>query len=243
MRLSQSQNLFHNLEYQVSLHQDIERRHDLITDIFKNNKEDNYAVIVPEITDIFKKDNFEVDVAVLDLAIRFVMKHHMGQYRDSGEPYVSHPIQVSALVNSWGRPMSEVVVAKLHDVVEDNKNKKNILLNDIADIFGYKVMGDVLILSTFEENRLIRDKALFNQILTEVRKSGDAGILYIKCADALSNAYTKKFMSSKGGLSSKERQTKYARGILKNALPIAMYLDSLQETDLNLSMYLKKLAK
>jgi (p)ppGpp synthase/HD superfamily hydrolase len=243
MKLTQTQNQFHNLEYQLRLQQKIEQNLNSISDIFEVTPEDKYSVLVPIITDLFEKENFEVDREKLQEGLKFAIKHHLGHYRDSGIPYVSHSVQVASLINMWRLSNNKTISALLHDVVEENESRNINILNKIFGLFGQEVLTDVMILSTFEVDRLIRDKNHFNKIIKYFQETGDAGVLYIKSADAIGNTYTKKYMVAKNGLTAQERQRNYVRGILNNNLPITKYLDGLQEIDLNLTMYLKKLAK
>ena len=58
------------------------------------------------------------DSAILD-AYRLAERMHRGQYRKSGEPFIVHPIAVTAVLADYGLDVDTLVAALLHDTVED----------------------------------------------------------------------------------------------------------------------------
>jgi GTP pyrophosphokinase len=67
--------------------------------------------------------------------IEWAAKHHEGQRRRSGEPYIVHPIEVAVLVSDLGGSRSMIWAAMLHDVVEDTPAT----LDDVTTQFGEEV--------------------------------------------------------------------------------------------------------
>ena len=61
----------------------------------------------------------EKDIAVLQKAYVFSAKAHKGQVRRSGEPYLSHPLEVSNLLADMALDRTTLVAGLLHDVLED----------------------------------------------------------------------------------------------------------------------------
>ena len=61
----------------------------------------------------------EKDLAVLRKAYVFSAQAHKGQIRRSGEPYLSHPLEVTALLADLGLDRTTLVAGLLHDVLED----------------------------------------------------------------------------------------------------------------------------
>ncbi len=59
------------------------------------------------------------DVNLLRRAYRFARKHHLGQYRRSGEPYITHPIAVAQILANLEMDVPTLSSGLLHDVVED----------------------------------------------------------------------------------------------------------------------------
>src|SRR5512141_120988 len=59
------------------------------------------------------------DVDRLNAAYRFSEAAHAGQTRQSGEPYISHPLAVAGILAGWHLDGQALCAALLHDVVED----------------------------------------------------------------------------------------------------------------------------
>ena len=68
-------------------------------------------------------------------AINFANKAHEGQFRKSGEPFITHPINVEIILASLKMDADTVIAGLLHDVVEDC----DIPLNDVKKKFGNNV--------------------------------------------------------------------------------------------------------
>ena len=59
------------------------------------------------------------DVAQLQTAYQFSESAHKGQFRNSGEPYISHPLAVAGILAKWHLDTQALTAALLHDVMED----------------------------------------------------------------------------------------------------------------------------
>ena len=75
------------------------------------------------------------DVARLAEAYRFSEAAHAGQKRQSGHPYISHPLAVAEILADWHLDGQTLMAALLHDVTEDTKVTKD----EISDTFGKPV--------------------------------------------------------------------------------------------------------
>ncbi|MCL4185498.1 MAG: HD domain-containing protein, partial [Burkholderiaceae bacterium] len=75
------------------------------------------------------------DVQRIREAYRFSDEAHLGQFRSSGEPYISHPIAVAEILSSWKLDADSLMAALLHDVIEDTAVAKQILI----ERFGVQV--------------------------------------------------------------------------------------------------------
>nr|WP_304515567.1 MULTISPECIES: bifunctional (p)ppGpp synthetase/guanosine-3',5'-bis(diphosphate) 3'-pyrophosphohydrolase [unclassified Demequina] len=111
---------------------------------------------------------------------------HEGQFRKSGEPYITHPIAVAEIIAGLGLPDTVIVAALLHDVVEDTP----FLLEDIAQEFGDEV-------ASFVDGVTKLDRLTFGEAAQAetVRKlvvamARDIRVLLLKLADRLHNART-----------------------------------------------------
>jgi len=113
---------------------------------------------------------------------------HSGQFRQSGEPYVSHPIAVAGIVADIGLDASTIVAALLHDAVEDT----GITLEDLERDFGSEVAS--VVDGVTKLDRLAFDSKEAQQAAT-IRKmfiamASDWRVLLIKMADRLHNMRT-----------------------------------------------------
>ena len=77
------------------------------------------------------------DIAKITMAYEFAKELHEGQFRISGEPYISHPVAVAEIVAGLELDTDSICAALLHDTVEDCKDK--VSLDIIRQKFGYPV--------------------------------------------------------------------------------------------------------
>src|SRR5713226_9987057 len=75
------------------------------------------------------------DLAPLEKAYRFASEHHSRQKRDSGEPYMNHPLMVSHTLADMRMDLVSIETGLLHDVVEDT----SVTVEDIHKNFGEDV--------------------------------------------------------------------------------------------------------
>src|ERR1044072_4293258 len=75
------------------------------------------------------------DVAPLEEPYRFSEAAHAGQTRQSGDPYISHPLAVAEILAGWHLDGQTLMAALLHDVTEDPSVTKD----EISDTFGKPV--------------------------------------------------------------------------------------------------------
>ena len=113
---------------------------------------------------------------------------HAGQYRRSGEPYVTHPIAVAAIVAGLGLDADTLAAALLHDAVEDT----GITLEDVEGSFGpvvARVVDGVTKLDRLQfDSKEAQQAATIRKML--VAMASDWRVLLIKLADRLHNMRT-----------------------------------------------------
>jgi GTP pyrophosphokinase len=68
-------------------------------------------------------------------AFHFADEAHLGQYRQSGEPYITHPLAVAELCADWRLDVNSIMSALLHDVIEDTGHTHA----ELIETFGLKV--------------------------------------------------------------------------------------------------------
>ena len=75
------------------------------------------------------------DLDLVHRAYRFSERSHHGQQRASGEPYLSHPLEVAGLLVNFKMDVTTVTAGLLHDVLEDTHATKE----DLAREFGAEI--------------------------------------------------------------------------------------------------------
>jgi len=134
------------------------------------------------------KDRTKEDSQLIRKAFDVALEAHKDMRRNSGEPYIYHPIAVARIcVEEMGLGATAIVCALLHDTVEDT----HITLQDIEDLFGPKVRliidGLTKIPEVFDENASIQAENFRKMLLTI---SDDLRVVLIKLADRLHNMRT-----------------------------------------------------
>ena len=79
--------------------------------------------------------NRPFDMERIEAAYRLAEEKHSGQFRQSGEPYIVHPLAVATIVAELGMDTESVMAALLHDVVEDT----DVTLEQIEKLFGKEI--------------------------------------------------------------------------------------------------------
>ena len=129
-----------------------------------------------------------VDVAKLGEAYRFSEAAHAGQTRQSGEPYISHPLAVTEILAGWHMDSQALMAALLHDVMEDTSVTKD----EISDTFGKPVADLVDGLSKLDkiEFQSAEDAQAENFRKMLLAMARDVRVILIKLADRLHNMRT-----------------------------------------------------
>jgi GTP pyrophosphokinase len=128
------------------------------------------------------------DVAAIEVAISFSTGAHQGQLRQSGDPYVSHPIAVARILTPLHLDAQAIIAALLHDVVEDT----DVHIDNIAEAFGKPVAEMVEGLSKLDklkfETKEDAQAENFRKMLMAMAR--DVRVILIKLADRLHNMRT-----------------------------------------------------
>jgi GTP pyrophosphokinase len=92
---------------------------------------------VVSITPLTTKLNYlkSSELKLVRQAFHFADKAHLGQYRQSGEPYITHPLAVAELCADWRLDVYSIMSALLHDVIEDTGHTHS----ELVEAFGPKV--------------------------------------------------------------------------------------------------------
>ena len=128
------------------------------------------------------------DVARLEEAYRFSEAAHAGQTRQSGDPYISHPLAVAEILAGWHLDGQTLMAALLHDVTEDTSVTKD----EISDTFGKPVAELVDGVSKLDKIEFTSAEHVqaenFRKMLLAMAR--DVRVILIKLADRLHNMRT-----------------------------------------------------
>jgi RelA/SpoT family (p)ppGpp synthetase len=154
----------------------------------------------------------EDDLRRIREAYRFGDQAHLGQFRSSGEPYISHPIAVAEILSGWRLDADSLMAALLHDVIEDTTVAKQIL----AERFGSAVADIVDGVSKLDRvefaSKEHQQAESFRKMLLAMAR--DVRVILIKLADRLHNMQTLEALPG-------PRQRRIAQETLDIYAPIA----------------------
>ena len=133
----------------------------------------------------------EADLDIIDRAYIYSARVHEGQVRLSGEPYLSHPLEVAGILSDMKLDVISVTAGLLHDVIEDTRA----VPEEIEKIFGSEVLHIVsgvtkLSSLSFHSTRARQAESLRKMFLA---MADDIRVILIKLADRLHNMRTLQF--------------------------------------------------
>jgi GTP pyrophosphokinase len=171
------------------------------------------------INDILEKvseNNPEADLDIIDRAYVFSARVHDGQVRLSGEPYLSHPLEVAGILAEMRLDVVSVAAALLHDVIEDT----HATAEQVDEIFGpdvTRIVSGVTKLSKLRFNSSqAREAESIRKMLLAM--ANDIRVILIKLADRLHNMRTLQYHRSD------KKMRKIAQETLDIYAPIAARL-------------------
>ncbi|MGI9132764.1 MAG: HD domain-containing protein, partial [Rhodoferax sp.] len=152
------------------------------------------------------------DIEQIRLAYRFADQAHLGQLRNSGEPYITHPIAVAAQCAEWKLDAQALMAALLHDALEDCGVTKTELIerfgSPVAELVDGLTKLDKLQFNTREESQAESFRKMLLAMARDVR------VILIKLADRSHNMRTLADAP-------KEKWTRIASETLEIYAPIA----------------------
>ena len=133
-----------------------------------------------------------VDIELIVKAYNLASDAHKNQKRESGEPYIIHPIEVACILAEMGMDTATIVSGLLHDVIEDTEYSyeeiSSIFSPEIADLVeGVTKLGKIEYL-TKEEQQADNVRKMLLAMAKDIR------VILIKLADRLHNMRTLRYM-------------------------------------------------
>jgi GTP pyrophosphokinase len=140
--------------------------------------------------DVIEKNEKNYNLDKIKQAFNYAALLHEGQFRLSGEPYISHPVSVAVIVAELGLDTDSICAALLHDTVEDCADKTN--LETLSKMFGSEVAMLVDGLTKIIQVQ-VADKEEAH--IENIRKmllamNRDIRVIFIKLCDRLHNMRT-----------------------------------------------------
>ncbi len=141
-----------------------------------------------ELVDRVKQYNPKADEDLLDRAYVYAMKAHGKQKRASGDPYISHPLEVAAILTDLKLDDATIAAALLHDTIEDTDATRA----EIDRVFGREIGLLVEGLTKLKRLELVSKEAKQAENLRKLLLAiaDDVRVLLIKLADRLHNMRT-----------------------------------------------------
>lgn len=151
---------------------------------------------INEIIDKMLAYTSEADLGIVERAYIYSARVHEGQVRLSGEPYLSHPLEVAGILADMRLDAVSVASALLHDVIEDTHTTEE----NIREMFGPEVthiVSGVTKLSALPyDSAQAREAESIRKMLLAM--ADDIRVVLIKLADRLHNMRTLQFHKSAG---------------------------------------------
>jgi GTP diphosphokinase / guanosine-3',5'-bis(diphosphate) 3'-diphosphatase len=152
----------------------------------------------------------KADIRLIERAYEAAARMHAGQSRNSGDPYITHPLAVATILAELGMPHEVISAALLHDTVEDTAYTIDQLREDFGDDIASLVDG-----VTKLDNVKYGDSAQAETVRKMVvAMSKDIRVLVIKLADRLHNMRTLRYLP-------RDKQERKARETLEILAPLA----------------------
>lgn len=159
----------------------------------------------------------EKDSERVKRAVEVAQKAHSGQFRKTGEPYITHPLAVKKILEEWGMDEDTIIAGVLHDTVEDTSLTLDEIRKEFGDSVAFLVDG-VTKLNTARNGMRDIDTYLpatkDNFLRLMIALGDDIRVLIIKLADRLHNLRTLSALPP-------DKQKKIAKETLEVFAPLA----------------------
>ncbi|HEX2771856.1 MAG TPA: HD domain-containing protein, partial [Micromonosporaceae bacterium] len=152
----------------------------------------------------------KADVRLLQRAFDEAARWHSGQYRKSGDPYITHPLAVATILANLGMDTTTLVAALLHDTIEDTEYSLDQMRVDFGEDVALLVDG-VTKLDRVKLGDAAKAETIRKMVVAMAK---DPRVLVIKLADRLHNMRTLTFLP-------RPKQEQKAKETLEILAPLA----------------------
>ncbi len=155
------------------------------------------------------------EVSLVKRAYEYADLLHSGQMRQSGEPYISHPLNVAYILAEMHADVDTVCAGLLHDTLEDTNITKEDIAHDFNQEIANLVNGVTKLAKMNFSSKQEQNNANTRKIITSI--TDDVRIIIIKLADRLHNMRTLEFKSE-------FKQKENALETIEIFVPLAYYI-------------------
>ena len=170
---------------------------------------------MPDIKDIIRKVKSyipDADISMIRKAYDMAEEIHRQEKRESGEPYINHPLEVASLVADFRMDVDSICAALLHDVVETETATVKKIENDFGKDVAVLVDGMTKITQLKSKGREIYQAESMRKMLMATAK--DIRVIIIKLLDKLHNMRTLNYIPE-------EKQKRIAKEVMEIYAPLA----------------------
>ncbi|MBU1627960.1 bifunctional (p)ppGpp synthetase/guanosine-3',5'-bis(diphosphate) 3'-pyrophosphohydrolase [bacterium] len=143
------------------------------------------------------KSNFpDFNIELIEKAYQYASRIHESQLRKSGEPYISHPLEVARILVDWKTDDITIAASLLHDVIEDSGIPPEELYKDLKKKFSKEIANIIQSLSKLDKDTfssaIERQVENFRRMIPAMLK--DLRVVLIKLADRTHNVRTLSYL-------------------------------------------------
>lgn len=174
----------------------------------------NNNITLQDLINLLEEYNPE-EIGFVKKAYEYAEDLHSGQFRQSGEPYISHPLNVAYILAELHADRDTVCAGLLHDTLEDTEISKEDIAHDFNQDIANLVAGVTKLAKMNFSSKQEQNYANTRKIITGITE--DVRIIIIKLADRLHNMRTLQFKS-------RFKQEENALETMEIFVPLAYYI-------------------
>lgn len=166
----------------------------------------------PRLEELIVKYNPNANLKLIEKAYNFSKKAHEGQERVSGDPYITHPVEVGCILAELEMDDSSIAAGILHDTIEDTALDYDMIKSEFGEEIAELVDGVTKLTKIPYTTKQEIQAESFRKMFLAMAK--DIRVIIIKLCDRLHNMRTLKFMP-------RDKQLKIARETMEIYAPLA----------------------